>query len=282
MPKIQENLREIHNIGSRTRERLVTAESCPLLKQYAIGYLGFTEAVDDEFHWVRRNHPMSIVLICLAGRGHVWQGGKWIVCEPGTAYLAPPRIPHGYQACKEESWHLCWVTFDQPEEQKPIIALSTPTLVPLDPEPLQNIIHGLYRECIGDRDANAIHHWSSLLHLHVEHLTSNGDEKYRLEHLWEAVDADLVRSWRLSELAQLACMSSESLRIWCHRSLGRSPMQHVCYLRMQRASYLLRTTEWTISMVAHSIGYKSVFAFSDTFKHLMGVSPSRYRHYIST
>ncbi len=277
MRKIQENLREIHNIGSQTRERLVTAESCPLLTRYSIGHLGFTETVDDEFHWIRRNHPMSIVLICFAGRGHVWAGGKWIMCEPGTAYLAPPHVLHGYYALKEVHWHLCWVTFTTSGEQKPIIALSTPTLIQLDPEPLQNIIHGLYRECIGDRNASAIHHWSSLLHLHVEHLTSDGYDKYRLHRLWEAVDADLVHSWRLPELAQLACTSSESLRLWCHHSLGRSPMQQVCYLRMQRASYLLRTTQWAISMVAHSVGYRNAFAFSDTFKHWMGVSPSQYR-----
>ena len=277
MRNIQENLREIHNIGFQTRERLVTAESCPILARYDISCLGFTEAVDDEFHWVRRHPSVSIILVCLAGCGRVWDGGEWVVCQPGTAYVAPPYMLHGYHALKEESWHLCWVIFEQSGKQIPIIALTTPTLVQTDPQPLQSIIHGLYRECIGDRNASIIHHWSSLLHLHVEHLTSDGYDKYRLQRLWESVDADLAHSWTLPELAHLACLSSESLRIWCHRSLGRSPMQQVCYLRMQRASYLLRTTQWNISMVAHSVGYRSAFAFSDAFKHWIGVSPSRYR-----
>ena len=147
----------------------------------------------------------------------------------------------------------------------------------IDPWRLHGIIQGLYREFVGAGDAIVMHHWAELLHLQVKRMTQPWHRQHRLWRLWEAVDADLARPWTVRELATLACMSGEYLRTLCHRHLGRAPGQHVAYLRMQRAAALLKTTDWTIEAIAHTVGYDNPFAFSTAFRRWMHLPPSAYR-----
>ena len=59
--------------------------------------------------------------------------------------------------------------------------------------------------------------------------------------------------------------------------LGRSPGQHVIYLRMKRAAELLVTTPGKVEAISAAVGYETPFAFSATFKRWLGCSPSEYR-----
>ena len=54
-------------------------------------------------------------------------------------------------------------------------------------------------------------------------------------------------------------------------------MQHVTYLRMQRASELLEETTHKIETIAAQVGYENPFVFSTTFKRWIGWRPSEYR-----
>jgi AraC-like DNA-binding protein len=68
--------------------------------------------------------------------------------------------------------------------------------------------------------------------------------------LWQEVSADLSAEWSLESLARKLHMSTEHLRRLCARELGRSPMQHLTYMRMQRAQELLEKTTEKLDAVA--------------------------------
>jgi transcriptional regulator GlxA family with amidase domain len=63
----------------------------------------------------------------------------------------------------------------------------------------------------------------------------------------------------------------------CRKQLGRSPMQHLTFLRMQRARHLLSVTDDKIEVIARAVGFKSVFSFSNIFKKWIGWRPSEQR-----
>jgi AraC-like DNA-binding protein len=72
-------------------------------------------------------------------------------------------------------------------------------------------------------------------------------------------------------------MSPEHLRRLCKKELGRSPIQHLTFLRMKHARYLLGTTDDKVEVIAHAVGYESPFTFSNTFKKWVGWRPSELR-----
>ena len=48
----------------------------------------------------------------------------------------------------------------------------------------------------------------------------------------------------------------------CQKHLGRSPMKHLTFLRIQRATDLLVGTDQTLDLIARSVGYNTASSFS--------------------
>ncbi|WP_102261276.1 helix-turn-helix domain-containing protein [Mesobacillus jeotgali] len=58
---------------------------------------------------------------------------------------------------------------------------------------------------------------------------------------------------------------------------GRSFVEHVTFVRMQRAVWMLRHTDHTVEAIAEELGYNTPNYFSGTFKKYVGLSPRDYR-----
>ncbi|MCB1227914.1 MAG: helix-turn-helix transcriptional regulator, partial [Verrucomicrobiales bacterium] len=83
--------------------------------------------------------------------------------------------------------------------------------------------------------------------------------------------------WTLEELAAICHCSPEHLRRLCQRELGRSPMQHLTCLRMEKARTLLESTDDKLEVVAESVGYANGAIFSRVFRRWVGLAPGEYR-----
>jgi transcriptional regulator GlxA family with amidase domain len=142
---------------------------------------------------------------------------------------------------------------------------------------VRDAINGLYHECTGAAAPGAIHHWVELIQLYVTRFAQPWQEDNRLWRLWDTVSARLDEPWTLDRLAKHAHLSAEHLRRLCQRQLGHSPMQHVAFLRMQRAAELLASTDDKVETIALAVGYQNPFGFSTTFKKWIGWRPSEYR-----
>ena len=287
MSEIQKDLRETQVIGKNTEERIVPAATCESLRRYGIGGVGISKAVPP-FRWVRFDPNISVVMVCSGGEGRVLLGGEWRRCDAGTAYVMPARVLHAYHAVPGVVWEVCWVVYEAAE---PALAsglpafelaseLSEPALVRADAAALSRIVGGLYQEHLGRGDATAMHHWTELLHLEVGRITRRWHPEDRLSRLWETVNAALDHPWTVEALAERAGLSGESLRVLSHKQVGRSPGKQLTYLRMQRASLLLKMTDWTVEAVARAVGYENAFAFSTAFKRWAGRSPSGFRAHV--
>ena len=99
----------------------------------------------------------------------------------------------------------------------------------------------------------------------------------RLRTVWQQVSADLTANWSLARLARLAGLGGKQFGRLCQQSLGRTPSQHVTWLRLQRAASLLSTSNEKVESIARSVGYASLFTFSNNFKRFTGCRPSEYR-----
>ena len=88
---------------------------------------------------------------------------------------------------------------------------------------------------------------------------------------------NVQREWSLLELAQAVNLSVWRLSHIFVSEIGKSPMQYLRQLRMDRAKYLLETSFLSVKEIAHQVGLNDESHFVRGFKKVHGDAPTRYR-----
>ena len=276
MPTDRRQFVETNRLGPGTREMRIRATDCPLLANHHIAHCGIADAAVP-YEIVRLDLGGTYVLACFEGGGRIFLDGRWRSLRAGEACLAPPHALLAFKAVPRVRWKFAWVRYQQPPDQRPLMSSSSPAVARFDPEPLRAAVLGLWHEMQSRTAPAAVAHWVGLIQIYVERFASPWHREDRLGHLWEHVASRLGEKWSLDRLAAYCHLSAEHLRRLCRRELGRSPMNHVIYLRMQLAARLLTSTTDKIETIAHAAGYENAFVFSTTFKKWIGWRPSEYR-----
>ncbi|MDA8975529.1 AraC family transcriptional regulator [Akkermansiaceae bacterium] len=283
---------EIHDIetfGSSTRFEVVRAEKgdergwigdapiCELLSSHHIAHVG-RMWTKPPFKVIRAEASGTFVLVGLEGRGEALIDGNWREVNPGEICLQPAFSHTGIRAANKEEWSFAWVRYEESRETCPVLSSNSPVIHSGSVLGLNHAIAGLHVEVTRRRtEPTMLHHWVELIHGFVNQAARPYQEDDRLWRLWEAVENNLSRHWRLADLAEIACSSSEHLRRLCQQQLGRSPVQQVTYLRMRRAVHHLTTTQDKVETIAQKVGYENPFTFSNAFKRWTGRRPTDYR-----
>lgn len=276
MTDIHLDLTETTIDGPRTRRWVLDVGAHREFAAHRIARVGIEDAVAP-YRRIRIRPAGSFLMACLAGRGRVLLDGRWQTIGAGTVCMAPPRVLNAFAALPGQTWRFCWVRYEEPPHVKPLVSAASPVRVRSDVESVRCIFEGLRAEWTGAKDAKLLHHWTELLHGQVRRLAQPWQVDERLWKLWEEVARELTAPWDLDSLARRFHSSKEQLRRLCLRELGRSPMQHLTGLRMQRAQELIETTADKLETIAPLVGYESALVFSRAFKRWIGTSPSEYR-----
>lgn len=279
------SLSDVSVSGSHSEYRGVrasTTEPRPWLQGFAVNdtlarhrilHVGCTRSFAP-MRFVRTRQTTTYFFACFGGAGEVFVDGRWRVCRSGTACLLPPHTFEAFHAIGRRAWEFCWVCYGP---ERVIASVASPVLARFHARPLRHAIDGLLEECRGGSHQAALDRWVDLIEDYVRAFAEpwRGDD--RIVRLWESVASRLAEDWPLERLAGMVHCSGEQLRRHCHRQLGRSPGQHVIFLRMRRAAELLVRTPEKVESIAAAVGYQNPFAFSGTFKKWLGCSPSAYR-----
>lgn len=173
-----------------------------------------------------------------------------------------------------KDWRFCWLHLGA--GFRPSIARQR--LDGGDGRGLNAALEGLRVAFKGDATDPLIERWCEMVGIYTAILVREGtDGATRLARLWDAVSREPEAPWTIEQLAQAAHMSREHLRRVCIAETGRSPMQHVAYLRMQTAMNLLLSSERTVETVAEAVGYSNPFVFSNAFQKWVGERPGAFR-----
>ncbi|MEM9160192.1 MAG: AraC family transcriptional regulator [Verrucomicrobiota bacterium] len=82
---------------------------------------------------------------------------------------------------------------------------------------------------------------------------------------------------RIEDLARVAHLSVSQLQRRFRKAYDTSPVQYINNLRLHEACELLKTSDYSVTHIAHDCGFGSSSFFSTQFRQSLGESPSAYR-----
>lgn len=270
------NLVETTVDGPGSRLWSLTCDDYPELAVHRIKRLGLADAAVP-YRRVRVRPTGSFFMACHEGRGQVLLDGRWQSSRKGVACLAPPRVLNAFHAVPHSRWRFAWIRYDEPQHVRPLVSAASPVRVRCDAESLWRIVSGLRSEWEGARDPRLLHHWIELAHGEVKRIAQPWQVDERLWAAWADVAGDLAAAWTLQSIAARYHASKEQFRRVCLRELGRSPMQHLASLRIERACHLLASTDDRVESIARQVGFDDASVFSRAFKRWVGRSPKAFR-----
>lgn len=93
----------------------------------------------------------------------------------------------------------------------------------------------------------------------------------------DAMDRDFALPLDIPELAGTANVSPAHFIREFKATFGETPHRYLQRRRVERAMYLLRTTDRSVTDVCMEVGFSSLGTFSRQFTEIIGESPTTYR-----
>ncbi len=93
----------------------------------------------------------------------------------------------------------------------------------------------------------------------------------------DAIDRDYARPLDISMLARTAHVSEAHFIRTFSATFGETPHRYLQRRRVERAMFLLRETQRSVSEICLDVGFTSLGTFSRTFAAIVGEPPTTYR-----
>ena len=103
------------------------------------------------------------------------------------------------------------------------------------------------------------------------------DQNRRLLRARDAMDRSYAEPLDIRALAAIAVTSEAHFIRTFRDTFGETPHRYLQRRRVERAMFLLRTTQRDITEVCFDVGFGSLGTFSRTFGQIVGETPSQYR-----
>ena len=99
----------------------------------------------------------------------------------------------------------------------------------------------------------------------------------RLLRARDAMDRRYAEPLDVPTLARIAHVSEAHFIRSFRATFGETPNRYLQRRRVERAMFLLRTTDESVTDICMNVGFNSLGTFSRTFRDIVGESPSEYR-----
>lgn len=245
-----------------------------------------------QWHFVERDEgiPQSVLIYCVEGSGWVRFGDFDLTLQPGDAVLTPPDVPHACGADHESPWTIYWVHLAGPK--LPAVfrvlglgserALLHPGHDPALPTLFEKLLAILADGYTPDNLLSASTSLGQIVtHLAVaRHRVRNRGASHideRIKRVIDTMHANLAEQLRVDDLAHVANLSASHLAAVFKKHTGFTIMDFYVRLKIQRACFLLDTTEFSIKDIAGEPGFDDSLYFSRCFRRIHACSPSQYR-----
>ena len=99
----------------------------------------------------------------------------------------------------------------------------------------------------------------------------------RLLRARDAIDRDFAEPLDVATLARVAHVAEAHFIRTFRATFGETPHRYLQRRRVERAMFLLRETDRSVTEICLDVGFNSRGSFSRTFSEIVGEPPSAYR-----
>jgi AraC-like DNA-binding protein len=111
----------------------------------------------------------------------------------------------------------------------------------------------------------------------MAYLSPNEQTNRLLLRARDAIDRSYERPLDIASLARIAlCSEAHFIRSF-RRVFGETPHRYLQRRRVERAMWLLRATDRSVSEICLDVGFASFATFTRTFRGIVGEAPSSFR-----
>src|SRR5215210_3156039 len=103
------------------------------------------------------------------------------------------------------------------------------------------------------------------------------DSNRRMLRARDAMDRDYAKPLDVPALARIAYVSEAHFIRVFRTTFGETPHRYLQRRRVERAMFLLRETERSVTEICFDVGFTSLGTFSRTFAEIVGEPPTTYR-----
>ncbi|MEA2125440.1 MAG: hypothetical protein QOI80_2222 [Solirubrobacteraceae bacterium] len=103
------------------------------------------------------------------------------------------------------------------------------------------------------------------------------NDNRRLLRARDRIDGAYAQPLDVPSLAHIALMSEAHFIRSFKATFGETPHRYLQRRRVERAMFLLRYTDDSVTEISIDVGFFSLGTFSRTFTEIVGETPSRYR-----
>lgn len=101
----------------------------------------------------------------------------------------------------------------------------------------------------------------------------------RLLRARDLMDRSYAEPLDVATLARVAHVSESHFIRTFRDTFGETPHRYLQRRRVERAAWLLRTTERSVTDICLDVGFTSLGTFSRVFRSIMGESPTEHRRH---
>jgi AraC-like DNA-binding protein len=289
--------------GPRIREGFPGQRSVVLPRPIAVSWLASGPLIDvlpsdvgfyphAKWHFVERTEGISqaIIIYCADGDGWAQIGnGDVFPVRSGHALIIPRDTIHAYGADPAAPWTIYWVHISGPKAATLLRLLEVDPALPtlfLGRDPglaslFEKILSILGRGYSPDSLLQASMALGQLItHFVVNRYRQpNNDAAVdeRIERVIDRMHKNLSETFHIDDLASDAHLSRSHFAAVFRRRTGFSVLDFFTRLKMQRACFLLDTTDMPIKAIAADLGFDDPLYFSRSFRRIHDLSPLQYR-----
>jgi len=251
--------------------------------------IGYYSKVKSHYRKRKEGALQHILIYCTEGSGWISVNGKKFSVTKNQYFIIPKEVPHSYGSNKKEPWSIYWIHFlgtlskdyafltQNPQSIFPSFIDRIDNRIELFEEMFQNLEMGFSRENIQYANICLMHFLASFKFLDQYRQIRKQNESDIILQSIRYMKSNIAQSITLQQLAKGVNLSTSQFSLLFKRKTGKSPLDYVIQLKLQKACELLDNTNLKIKAIAQTIGYNDPYYFSRIFNKVIGSSPRDYR-----
>lgn len=267
-------LKDMLDIGPNCYERFIKSDVLAEMKHLEITLAGCSNL--SQRYCVARCAPLEHTLFyTLRGQGKLTTIDNEYALVANTLAILPTKQSFEVSIVGD-NWDIIWLNLANTKRWQHLVLEKARVISEQKLQSLHFAMELLYSEPDATLRAGVMPIVSRYLNAIVQGDQQNNTNS-RLHSLFQEIEKRLQYHWTIEAMCEKIHYSPPHLHRLCKAHFGKSPLQKLIHLRIERAKSLLLNTRWPVQHIASYVGYSNIFNFSKSFKKLVGKSPSEFR-----